>query len=138
MSCVEDANRAFWNELCGTGLAKVLGITDASPISLKRFDDWFFDFYPYLFSEVPLAELAGRDVLEIGLGYGSLSQKIAESGARYVGLDIAPGPVEMVLHRLRQLGLAGEVEQGSILSAPFPIKASTGSSRSAAFTTPVT
>jgi len=119
MSQIEERNIAFWDELCGTYLAGTLGITDASPASLKKFDDGFFDFYPYVFDHVPLAELAGRDVLEVGLGYGSLSQKIAESGARYCGLDIAPGPVEMVRHRLRETGLAGGVEQGSILRAPF-------------------
>src|ERR1044071_2904049 len=112
-------NVAFWNELCGTHLATQLGITDSSPASLKRFDRWFFDFYPYVFEHVPLSELSGKDVLEVGLGYGSLSQKIVESGARYCGLDIAPGPVEMVRHRLRQSGLAGSAEQGSILAAPF-------------------
>ena len=35
-------------------------------------------------------------------------------------LDIAPGPVAMVNHRLRQLSLPGEAQQGSILDAPFP------------------
>ena len=119
MASVDDANIKFWNELCGTNLATVLGITDSSPESLKKFDDWFFEFYPYLLEYVSLTELTGRDVLEVGLGYGSLSQKIAESGARYVGLDIALGPVEMVCHRLRQAALAGDAKQGSIVEAPF-------------------
>lgn len=112
-------NIAFWNELCGSGLARSLGVTDASPASLRRFDDWYFAYYPYLAAEVGLGELAGKDVLEVGLGYGSLSQRIAEQGARYCGLDIAPGPVAMVEHRLRQAGLAGSARQGSILAAPF-------------------
>jgi SAM-dependent methyltransferase len=66
-----------------------------------------------------LDELSGLEVLEVGLGYGSLAQKIAASGARYTGLDIAKGPVEMVRHRLRQAGLSGTAIQGSILAAPF-------------------
>ena len=119
-SDIDQANVAFWDELCGTHLADVLGITDASPASLKKFDDWFFDFYPYVFDHVRLSELAGKDVLEVGLGYGSLSQKLAESGARFCGLDIAAGPVEMVRHRLRQAQFPGRAEQGSILAAPFP------------------
>jgi len=120
MSDIDQANIAFWDELCGTHLADVLGITDALPASLKKFDDWFFDFYPYLFDHVRLSELSGKDVLEVGLGYGSVSQKIAEGGARFCGLDIAPGPVEMVRHRLRQARLPGRAEQGNILAAPFP------------------
>jgi 2-polyprenyl-3-methyl-5-hydroxy-6-metoxy-1,4-benzoquinol methylase len=117
---IEAANIAYWNELCGTRLATSLGVTDASPESLRKFDTWFFDFYPYLLQHVTLADLAGRNVLEIGLGYGSLSQKLAEGGARFTGLDIAPGPVEMVRHRLRQAHLPGDAKQGSILAAPFP------------------
>lgn len=119
-SRIDEKNIAFWDELCGTNQARQLGVTDSSPQSLARFDAWYFDLYPYLFDHVRLLELAGRDVLEIGLGYGSLSQKIAESGARYVGLDIAAGPVEMVRHRMRQAGLPGRAEQGSVVAAPFP------------------
>jgi SAM-dependent methyltransferase len=119
MSNVDKRNIAFWDELCGTSLAQAIGVTDYTAASLSRFDAWFFEFYPYLFEHVPLEEFSRREVLEIGLGYGSLSQKIAESGARYIGLDIAKGPVEMVRHRLRQAGLPGTVIQGSILAAPF-------------------
>jgi SAM-dependent methyltransferase len=119
-SRIDEKNIEFWDELCGTSQARQLGVIDSSPKSLARFDAWFFELYPYLFDHVRLHELVGRDVLEIGLGYGSLSQKIAESGARYVGLDIAAGPVEMVRHRMRQAGLSGRAEQGNVLAAPFP------------------
>lgn len=117
---VSEKNAEFWNELCGSGLAKYLGITDSSPASLKKFDDWYFDFYPYLFDHIPFASMKGRDVLEIGLGYGTVSQRLAESRAHYTGLDIAPGPVAMVNQRLQQSGLPGEARQGSILEPPFP------------------
>ena len=39
--------------------------------------------------------MRGKKVLEVGLGYGSVAQRIAENGAVYTGLDIAEGPVEM-------------------------------------------
>ncbi len=77
------------------------------------------DFYPYLARHVPFGELKGRKVMEVGLGYGTLSQKIAEAGADYRGLDIAAGPVQMVNHRLQQSGLAGKAVQGSVLECPF-------------------
>ena len=89
------------------------------PASLKRFDDWYFAFYPYLFIHVPFDEFKGADVLEAGLGYGTVSQRIAEAGARYFGLDIAPGPVWMANHRLQQAGLPGQARQGSILATDF-------------------
>lgn len=116
---VSAANEKFWDELCGSQLAKYLGIKDSSPSSLKKFDDWYFNFYPYLDSHIGFSDQKEKDVLEIGLGYGTVSQKLAEAGARYKGLDIAAGPVSMVNHRLRQMGLSGEAIQGSVLKAPF-------------------
>jgi SAM-dependent methyltransferase len=113
-------NAEFWNELCGTQLAKSLGVFDSSIESLKRFDDWYFDFYPYLFNHIPFSNVNGKKVLEVGLGYGTVSQRLAESGAEYCGLDIAAGPVAMVNQRLAQCNLTGKAVQGSILEPQFP------------------
>lgn len=112
---IDIANAEFWNTLCGSSLAKMLGITDNQPASLKKFDDWYLDFYPYLFEHVPLNKFSGKQVLEVGLGYGTLSQKIAEAGANYLGMDIALGPVSMVNHRLAQMNLGGKAIQRSFL-----------------------
>ena len=117
---IDAKNAAFWDELCGSQLARQLGITDNSPASLKKFDDWYFDFYPYLYDHIPFAELKGKRVLEVGLGYGTVAQKIAESGAHYHGLDIAAGPVAMAAHRCQLVGAKdAAVRQGSILEPPF-------------------
>ena len=116
---ISKQNAAFWDELCGSHLAKVLGITDSSIASLKKFDDWYFDFYPYLFEHIPFAEMSGKKVLDIGLGYGTVAQRLAEAGADYTGLDIAQGPVSMVNQRLAQSQLPGNAVQGSILAPPF-------------------
>jgi SAM-dependent methyltransferase len=112
-------NSKFWDELCGSSLAKHLNIIDDKPSSLKKFDDWYFSYYPYLFLHIPFEEVKEKDVLEIGLGYGTVAQRMSECGARYEGLDIATGPVSMVNHRFQQSGLNGKAAQGSILSAPF-------------------
>ena len=116
---IDSRNREYWNELCGTQLAKSLGVTDGSPSSLKRFDDWYMNFYPYLRHHIPFGRLSGKMVLEVGLGYGTVTQKLAEAGANYHGLDIAEKPVQMANHRLRQMGLAGDARKGSILAAPY-------------------
>jgi len=116
---VSVANAKFWDELCGSQLAKYLGIKDSSLESLKKFDDWYFDFYPYLDKHILFNNMNGQDVLEIGLGYGSVSQRLAMAGANYKGLDIAQGPVNMVNHRLKQNRLNGKAIQGSILEPPF-------------------
>jgi SAM-dependent methyltransferase len=112
-------NSEFWNELCGTHLATTLGITDDSRESLKKFDDWYMAYYPYLRDHIPFGEMRGKRVLEVGLGYGTVSQLLAQTGADFSALDIAAGPVDMVKHRLRLNRLAGTAQVGSILSAPF-------------------
>jgi SAM-dependent methyltransferase len=97
-------NSQFWDEMCGTNIARELGIKDASPESLKKFDDWFFDFYPYLFAHLePVLATDGR-VMEVGLGYGSVASYLMGNGIEYLGLDIAQGPVEMANLRCRYLG----------------------------------
>lgn len=113
------ANASFWDEMCGSQLARSLGITDHSPASLKRFDDWYFGFYPYLERHIPFHAMRDRDVLEVGLGYGTVAQRLVECGARYQGLDVAAGPVAMVNHRLQANGFPGSAKQGSVLDAPF-------------------
>jgi SAM-dependent methyltransferase len=117
---LDEANARFWDELCGTGLAQAIGVTDRSPMSLRKFDDAYFGMYPYLLPTVRPDEMAGKAVLEIGLGYGSLSQKLAEAGADYTGMDIAEGPVRMVNDRLRMAGLPGRAVRGNALAMPFP------------------
>ena len=99
--------------------ARALGVKDARIESLKRFDDWYFDFFPYLGLYIPFSELKDKDVLEVGLGYGTVSQRLAEAGCNFVGLDIASGPVRLVNHRLQQNLLRGHAVQGNILEPPF-------------------
>jgi SAM-dependent methyltransferase len=117
---VDRLNAEFWDELCGTNMARSVGVTDASPASLARFDAAYLDFYPYLEGYLP-AEVRGKRVLEIGLGYGTVGQILAARGASYHGLDIAAGPVEMMRHRLSALGIEDaetRVVQGSALEIP--------------------
>ena len=116
---INTANQSFWDELCGSSAARAWGITDKSIASLRRYDENFLRYYPYLDRHIPWAHLRGKRVLEVGLGYGTVSQKLAEEGALFTGLDIAANPVAMVNHRLRQSGLPGEAIQGNILSPPF-------------------
>jgi SAM-dependent methyltransferase len=118
---LSDANNiAFWNELCGTSDAKRLGITDNGVPNLKKFDDWYFSFYPYLNDHIPFQKLSGLKVLEVGLGYGTVAQRLMECGAIYHALDVADGPVAMARHRAKLLGKTIEVLQCSALAIPYP------------------
>ena len=113
-------NAAFWEMICGSNWETRLGITDSSPASLRKFDDYYRTFYPYLEDWLDPTSLAGRDVLEVGLGYGTVGQMIAAAGANYSGLDVARAPVELMNRRLQTGGYSGRAVQGSVLDAPFP------------------
>lgn len=119
---VSQRNAEFWDELCGSHLARELGVRGASPGELARFDAAYLALYPYLLGYFPREHVEGRRVLEVGLGYGTLAEALARMGADYHGLDIAAGPVEMARHRLA--GVPGarpaQVQEGSALELPFP------------------
>jgi SAM-dependent methyltransferase len=120
VTSINTANTAYWNDLCGSHLARVLGLTNSDAKSLSRFDAWYFDYYPYLIEWVMREKPAGKYVLEVGLGYGSLGQWLASNQARYLGLDIAAEPVAMMRHRLDQTGLPGHARQCSFLDNGLP------------------
>jgi SAM-dependent methyltransferase len=120
---IDESNAAFWDELCGTSLAQSIGVTDHSPESLRRFDEAYMDLYPYLPAQLRAPHRPGEPLLEIGLGYGTVSQRLAEAGFDYHGLDIARGPVEIVRERLRRLrvqDVEDRVVQDTALDIPHP------------------
>jgi SAM-dependent methyltransferase len=120
-TAVDARNRAFWDELCGTGLARSLGITAITPESVARFDDAYMAYYPYLARYLADLRVEAQKVLEIGLGFGTVGQMLAARGADYHGADIAAGPVAMMRDRLRWLGRPDDaaVVQGSALELPW-------------------
>lgn len=115
-------NAAYWDEPCGTTRLDHLDVVAADPDdpgTLAAFDRFFFEFYPYLDRHIPFSAVNGKTVLEVGLGMGSVSERLASAGARLTGLDIASGPVATVNKRLQRAGLPGGAQIGSILAAPF-------------------
>ena len=116
---IDEQNAAFWNTLCGWEMARQAGITGAVEDDLRRFDELYIRFYPYLERYVP-DDLTGKKVLEAGLGFGTLGQLLASRGADYYGVDIAAEPVAVMRRRLAWLGLPEEhVQQASVLELPF-------------------
>ena len=118
---IDAKNAVFWNELCGSGLARHIGITEITPESIKLYDKAYMGVYPYLEKYVTSADLKGKRVLDIGLGYGTLGQFIDSMGCDYYGLDIAEGPVAMMTDRLKLAGreTEGRVQVGSALNIPY-------------------
>jgi SAM-dependent methyltransferase len=116
---IERQNAEFWNEICGSERARYLGIGDVTPENLRRFDEEYLRFYPYLENYVFPEHLKVKRVLEIGLGYGTLGQLIASKGCRYYGLDIAKNPVALMKYRFALQGLEGDLRVGSVLDLPY-------------------
>jgi SAM-dependent methyltransferase len=64
--------------------------------------------------------VAGKRVLEIGLGEGSDSELLIREGARWSGVDLTTESVDRVQARLTLRGLPFEqLRQGSVLDLPF-------------------
>lgn len=117
----DQANASYWDSLCGWALAQTVEMTGEFQEDLRRFDATYLDYYPYLLDYIDPPALADRDVLEIGLGYGTVGQLLALARTRYVGLDVAAEPVELMRRRLASLdGVDGRAERGSALALPFP------------------
>ncbi len=114
-------NAAFWNELCGSIMARSLGITEITPSSLRMFDKKYLAFYPYLGQYINSKKLAGKKVLEIGLGYGTLGRLLISHGCDYHGLDIAEGPVSMMRYSQMIMDTPSphSALRGSALEIPF-------------------
>lgn len=116
---LDRSNAEFWDTLCGTALAREAGITGERDDDLARFDQLYLELYPYLEGYLD-EDLLGKEVLEVGLGYGTLGQSLAARGCEYHGVDIAEGPVTMMRRRLHLLGLPPErALRASVLDLPF-------------------
>src|SRR4051812_21916681 len=100
MSTLDERNAAYWDSLCGWAMAQEMEMTGDEREDLRRFDAAYLEYYPYLLDYIKPNELAGRDVLEIGLGYGTVGHLLALCGARYIGVDIALEPVALMRRRL--------------------------------------
>jgi SAM-dependent methyltransferase len=116
---IDESNKEYWSELSGSRAVYKLGITKGDPFGAQKFDDWFFWYYPYLDNEqfIPWSHLDNKQVLEIGLGYGSVGRRIAETGSRYTGVDISSGPTKYLAQTISSAG--ADVIQSSALCLPF-------------------
>jgi len=114
-----EGNSKFWEFICGSSLARELGITGHTPDDLKRFDDAYFDFYFYLKCFLIRHIPPHTSVLEVGLGFGSVSQWLGNRQNAYVGIDISHGPVELARLRLSKNANATALI-GDVMSLSFP------------------
>lgn len=88
---------------------------------------FFFDSSRYMppqerpFDEIiPFAELATKDVLEIGVGNGSHAQLIAPHCKGYTGIDLTEYAVKSTSKRFEVFGLKGGIRQMDAEKLDFP------------------
>lgn len=58
---------------------------------------------------IPFDTLAGRDVLEVGVGQGTHAQLLSPRCKSYTGIDLTAAATEMTSRRLRLFGLPGAI-----------------------------
>jgi SAM-dependent methyltransferase len=113
----------FWQEhACGD--AKVGGLRERFGGDYEKFftdyDKWRYDFESHLPACFDALNVAGKRVLEIGLGQGADSESLIRRGARWSGVDLTAESVERVRTRLTLRDLSfDELKQGSVLQLPF-------------------
>ena len=117
---VTKKNKDFWNLPCGSHLAKHLGIKDLSEKSINKFDENYFQLYPQLKNFVLKNINPYSKVLEIGVGYGSVSGLLSKKCKEFHALDIAKTPIDLVNTRLERLGKKKNGIVGSILNNKYP------------------
>jgi SAM-dependent methyltransferase len=118
LNATSSLNRDFWNEPCGSQMLRSMGLTDYSPAAIEKFDQAFFGYYPYLSEFIPHPALEGKDILEVGLGMGSVARYAASLSRTYVGVDIASGPVELVINSVSP-NAAAKAVCASVFELPF-------------------
>ena len=120
----ERAVQSFWQQHpCGD--AQVGGLDDRFAGDYEKFftdyDRFRYHNERHLPSCLAGLNVAGRQVLEIGLGEGADAEQLIRLGARWSGVDLTAESVARVRTRLSLRALPYEtLAQASVLNLPFP------------------
>jgi len=119
----EQVVQRFWQDhACGD--AQVGGLRERFH---GDYDKFFADYDRFRYQNerhlpacIDALNVAGKQVLEIGLGEGSESERLIRQGAYWSGVDLTAESIERVQTRLmlRELPYQ-ELRQGSVLDLPF-------------------
>lgn len=119
----EQTVQQFWQQhACGD--AQVGGLHDRFHDDYERFftdyDRFRYRNERHLPACIDALDVAGKRVLEIGLGEGSESELLIRRGARWSGVDLTAESVARVQTRMALRNLRYEdLRQGSVLNLPF-------------------
>ena len=119
----EQTVQRFWQDhACGD--AQVGGLHERFRDDYEKFftdyDRFRYQNERHLPTCVDALNVAGKRVLEIGLGEGAESERLIRNGARWSGIDLTAESIERVRTRIKLRGLPyDELQQGSVLDLPF-------------------
>ena len=113
----------FW-ETHACGDAQVGGLRERFKGDYETFftdyDEFRYSTERHLPACIAALGVAGKEVLEIGLGEGSESEQLIRNGAHWTGIDLTAESVARVGTRLALRDLPyRDVRQGSVLELPF-------------------
>jgi glycosyltransferase involved in cell wall biosynthesis/SAM-dependent methyltransferase len=120
----EQTVQQFWQRhACGD--AQVGGLRERFGDDYEKFftdyDRFRYHNERHLPACIDALEVAGKQVLEVGLGEGSESERLIRRGARWSGVDLTAESVARVRARLTLRELPYEqLRQASVLDLPFP------------------
>lgn len=119
----ELAVRRFWQEhVCGDDQVGGLHtrFADDYDTFFTEYDSFRYRNERHLLGCLAKLDVSGREVLEIGLGEGSDSERLIRRGALWSGVDLTPESIFRVKTRLTLRDLPYQhLYQGSVLSLPF-------------------
>src|SRR5688572_2303764 len=119
---MENEIRNFWQEHpCGAEL--VGDLTDETRREYEefftRYDRFRYEKEPHILKNLDRIDLAGKMVLEIGLGQGADAEQISRRGGIYSGVDLTGESVKRTLTRFSIKGLPFDrIEEASALELP--------------------
>jgi SAM-dependent methyltransferase len=116
----QQANRDFWqNNPMRYDWRTAVGMSEFSPEFYREIDTRFLNdvvhYMPWkslpFEAIIPFDKLAGKDVLEIGVGCGTHAQIIAPRVGSYTGIDLTDYAVRCTAKRLESSGIQAKVQQ---------------------------
>jgi SAM-dependent methyltransferase len=119
----EQTVQTFWQDhACGD--AQVGGLHKRFSDDYERFfadyDRFRYENERHLATCIDELNVAGKQVLEIGLGEGADAERLIRNGAHWSGVDLTAESIERLQARLALRDLPHEnLRQGSVLELPF-------------------
>ena len=101
------------------------GVEKGTLAFFDKVDETFYSWNRPLHSGRPFERIfdysayAGKKVLEVGCGMGTMAMNWARAGANVTAVDLNPVAVEMTRRRFALLGLEGRIEQADGTRLPF-------------------